>query len=169
MEYTAGDEELNFSAFDLGKNARERTKFDSFAIQYDINRQGRTYHVGARSISHSGNQTVRDFGVALGITSSHRTGLEVMAEMAAFQGWEDSSDTALFGTVGASYDYGSLTYSGVYSRRRIGHDTADHLLSLGMDWNVDDTTVFSLGLAREFNSVEAVSMIGVSVTKQFEN
>lgn len=103
------------------------------------------------------------------MTSRARNGFELVAEAAAFRHWEGSADRAVFATIGGSYDHGPATYSGSYSRRRIGLDANDHVVSLGIDWSFDESTTLSVGVARLLSSGSHASRVGFSVTRQFEN
>lgn len=119
--------------------------FGNFAMQYDLPRNNYTYHFGLRSLSRGleGNNVER--GAVLGLTACPLDDVLITAEIAAFQNWNGSSDRAVFTTVGAQYYWDGLAYSAAYSQKNVSGQSADQLLSLGVDWHINEESVLSVG------------------------
>lgn len=124
---------------------------NNFALHYDVAFGETTLSAGARFLSAGTGDVSDEKGLSLGVAHAVNDAVSVLAEVAAFDGYGGSSDTATYATIGASYARGPITYNAAYTRRDITSSGVDHLVSVGIDYELTNgiTLTGGYGFANE--------------------
>ena len=142
-------------------------KLNNFALQYDREFDATTLHFGLRHLAQ-GEEDNDENAIALGLTHSFANDIEVIAELAHFNGWEGEDANANIATIGASLTRGAYTWSAAVSERRVSDTPSDRLIALGVDYEFDNGMTLSAGYARVREEEEDSDVIAVSLTIPFE-
>ena len=138
-------------------------KLNNVALQYDHEFDATTVHVGARFLSRGEGDDKDERGVVLGLTHGFSDDIEVIAEVAQFDGWEGTAESAFFATIGASLVYGPFMFSAALSRRDVTSAPMDHLMAFGLDYAFENGVTLSTGYAVKTEDREKTDSIAVSL------
>lgn len=141
-------------------------KLNNLALQYDHDFDATTLHFGLRHLNR-GEEDHDENGVVLGMTHVFGDEVEIIAELAHFNGWEGSPDDASIATIGARFERGPINWSAALSQRHVSGAPVDRLIALGMDVTFENGMTLSAGVARTVEEDEDTDEIAVSLTVPF--
>lgn len=160
---------LTTSVFALGEELSDGAASADFAVHYDVVQDDTAFHLGLRTISEDGGRPLRETGIVVGAVSALQENIGVISEVAAFQHWEGSDRHAIFGTLGANFEWDEVDYNALYTIRRIGAQPHHHLISLGLGWEIYESTELLIGFGKELSADGNDSVIGMSIAREFGN
>ncbi|MCX7561317.1 porin [Sulfitobacter sp. F26204] len=137
-------------------------KLNNFALQYDREINDTTLHFGLRHLAR-GEEDNDENAIALGLSHNFGDEIEVIAELAHFNGWEGSEAKANIATLGASLRRGAYTWSAAVSKRGISDTPSDHMIALGVDYQFDNGMTLSAGYARIREEEENNNLVALSI------
>ncbi|MDG1470102.1 MAG: hypothetical protein P8Q26_00865 [Ascidiaceihabitans sp.] len=138
-------------------------KLDNLALQYELEEGATTYSISASHLSASVGDVQDQNGLAFGIVHAARDDLELIAEIAAFDGFGGADDRATYSTIGAAYTLNNWTLGASYTNRDVRSSGSDHLASLGADYTFANDITVSSGLGYAEESGVDSTLLGVSV------
>lgn len=122
-------------------------KLNNFAVTYALETGNTTFAIGARHLTAGFGDAKDETGFSLGLVHSVSDSIEIVAEIASFQGFGGSTDDAKYATLGASFNNGGpVTYSASFTRRDITSSGVDQLIALGLDYEMKTGATLSAGL-----------------------
>jgi len=142
-------------------------KLDNFALQYDVEFGDTTLHAGARYLSKGTGDADDERGFSLGVSHAINDTLDVMAEVASFDGFGGSTDDAVYATVGLSLAQGPITYNAAFSRRDITSTGIDNMFSLGLDYEMKNGATLTAGYGFADEDGTESHMLGLAVVIPF--
>ena len=89
--------------------------------------------------------------------------MDLFAEIASFDGYGGSADSATYATLNAAYAIGNLTLSGAYSRRDIDSAGVADLITIGAEYEFDNGILLGAGLARLDDAGTRDDLFGLNV------
>ncbi|MCV2894247.1 porin [Lentibacter sp. XHP0401] len=137
-------------------------KLDNIALQYDVAFGSTTLSAGARYLSAGVGDASDEKGLSLGVVHEVNDQLSVMGEIARFDGYGGSTDDATYATIGASFASGPLTYNAAFTHRDITSTGEDKLLSLGVDYELNNGRMITAGLGFADEGGDKSTMLGVA-------
>ena len=138
-------------------------RLDNFALQYDAEFGSTTLHAGARHLSRGLGDAKDETGFSLGVTHAVGDDLNLMAEVASFDGFGGSTDDALYATVGLSLARGPVTYNAAFSRRDVTSTGVDNMVSLGLDYELKNGATLTGGYAFANEGGVKSHLVGMAV------
>ncbi|MEZ5714919.1 MAG: porin [Paracoccaceae bacterium] len=138
-------------------------KLNNFALQYDVEFGSTSLHAGARHLSRGLGDAKDERGLSLGVAHAVSDNLEVMAEVASFDGFGGTTDDALYGTIGLSLSQGPITYNAAFSRRDITSTGVDNLFSLGVDYELKNGATLTAGYGFADEGGTNSHLLGVAI------
>jgi len=138
-------------------------KLNNVALQWSQEIGKTTYTLGARYLSAGVGDPSDEKGIAAGFVHALNDDVEIMGELAAFNGWGGSTDDATYATLGASFGNGPFTYSGAVTYRDISSAGSSHIVSLGLDYEFDNGVTLGAGYAFTSDAGTDSNAVGVNV------
>lgn len=138
-------------------------KLDNIALQYDLENAATTYSVSASLLSASAGDVTDQTGLAFGVVHALNDNVELIAEVATFDGFGGIDDRATYATIGAAYTLDNWTFAASYTGRDVRSSGTDHLASLGADYTFANDITISTGLGFAKEGGENSTLFGVSV------
>ncbi|MEL7012842.1 MAG: porin [Pseudomonadota bacterium] len=139
-------------------------KLNNVAAQYTHTFNDTTLHLGARHLSRGFGDLKDEKGYAIGVTQEVNDAIEVIAEAARFDGWEGSTDSARFATVGLRLVSGPVVVSMAFTQRDVSSSPTDRLFALGLDYELKNEMLLSGGYADKLEGGEGSSNVAFSLT-----
>lgn len=133
------------------------------ALQWSKEIGKTTYTLGARYLTAGLGDPKNETGVTLGFVHALNDSVEIIGEIAAFNGYGGSTDKATYATLGASLGNGPLTYSGAVSYRDISSAGSTGMLTVGLDYEFDNGVTLGGGYAFTADAGVESYQIGMSV------
>ena len=122
-------------------------KLNNLALQYDFE-AGNTAYTLSGSLLSAGVGDVKDqTGVAFGAVHALNDNIELIGEVALFNGFGGADVDANYVTVGGAFSQGPWTYAASYTRRDVSNAPVDRLMTLGLDYTFSNDITLSSGLA----------------------
>lgn len=141
-------------------------KLNNAALQWTWEGDSAYAYAGARYLSAGQGDASDETGLVAGGGYSF-TGagvpLDLFAEIAAFDGYGGSTDSATYATLNAAYAIGNLTLSGAYSRRDIDSAGVADLITIGAEYEFDNGILLGAGLARLDDAGTRDDLFGLNV------
>lgn len=123
-------------------------KLNNAAVQYTQSFGDTTAWIGARHLSAGQGDVSDETGIVSGLTHEFGNGLDVIAEVAHFNGAGGTDDDATYATLGAAYGVSDWTFSASGTVVDVSGAGNDHMLSVGVDRALSDAVEITAGLAR---------------------
>lgn len=138
-------------------------KLNNVALQWDQELGNTSYTLGARYLSAGLGDASDETGISAGFVHALNDSVEIMGEVAAFDGWGGSADNATYATLGASFGNGPFIYSGAVTYRDVTSAGSAHMVSLGLDYEFDNGVALGAGYAFTSDAGIDSHAIGVNV------
>lgn len=122
-------------------------KLNNVALQWSKEFGSTTLTLGARHLSAGVGDVKDETGFSIGAVHALNENVEIMGEIAVFEGFGGSADDAKYVTIGASFGSGSFTYSGAVSYRDADSAGDTTMVSLGVDYELNNGMTIGGGLA----------------------
>lgn len=122
-------------------------KLNNVALQWSKDIGNTTYTFGARHLSAGVGDPKDENGVSVGVVHALNENVEIVGEIAAFNGFGGTTDKATFATLGASFGNGPFTYSGAVSYRDVTSAGKTGMVTLGLDYELDNGITLGAGYA----------------------
>jgi hypothetical protein len=142
-------------------------KLNNIALHWQQDFGSTTLHAGARHLQAGNGDVSDETGVSLGVTHGWGDNIEVMGELATFNGFGGSGEDVDFATLGMAYSRADWTYSAAATLRDEDAGSAEHIVSVGADYDFDNGAVFSSGLAFTKEDGASARALGLSITMPF--
>lgn len=136
---------------------------NNIALQWSKEHGKTTYTLGARYLTAGTGDPKDETGVSLGFVHALNDNVEIIGELAAFNGYGGSTDKATYATLGASYGNGPLTYSGAVSFRDVTSAGSTSMVTVGLDYEFDNGVTLGGGYAFTADAGVDSHQIGMSV------
>lgn len=142
-------------------------KLDNFAVQYTRDVGDTTGWIGARHLSAGQGDVSDETGIVAGISHDFGNGVDMIGEIAHFDGAGGSGQDATYLTVGMGFAAPVWVYSA--SVTLVENEVAgqDSLIALGMDRSLSRNIDVSFGIARFDVGGETSTALGVSTVFAF--
>lgn len=145
-------------------------RLDNVSLEWKKNWGDSTYAlVGIRHLSAGFGDVSDETGLVAGVGYGLETGLNLVGEIATFDGFGGSSDTATYVTLNANYAIGDLTLSGTYSQAQITSVGKSKMASIAVDYEFNDQISLGAGLARVDSAGDKDTILGVNLVFTFGN
>jgi len=168
--FYADDTMLSDSAgFNRGRNsaanggAGNTGKLNNLALQWSSEWGGTHANAGVRFLSAGPGDVGDETGLVAGLGQSFGGGLDLFAEVAAFDGYGGSADDATYATLNAAWAIGDLTLSGTYAMRDVTSAGRTEQFSVGAEYELAGGIVLGAGLARVDDAGIRDRMFGVNL------
>lgn len=122
-------------------------KLNNAALQYDFEAGDTAYTFSASFLSAGVGDVKDQTGFAIGAVHALNDAVELIGEVAVFNGFGGADVSANYVTLGAAYSQGPWTYAASYTRRDVENAPVDHLMTLGLDYTFENDITISSGLA----------------------
>ncbi|WP_456388941.1 hypothetical protein [Profundibacter sp.] len=136
---------------------------NNIALQWSKERGKTTYILGARYLTAGTGDPKNETGISLGFVHALNDNVEIIGELAAFNGYGGSTDKATYATLGASFGNGPLTYSGAVSYRDVTSAGSTSMVTVGLDYEFDNGVTLGGGYAFSADAGVDSHQIGMSV------
>lgn len=136
---------------------------NNFSIQYDFEVGNTEISASAMHLAAGVGDTDDQNGAALGFVHNFNDQVEVVGEVAYFDGFGGTTDNANYVTLGASYFSGPFTYTASVTRRDVSSSGTDYIASLGLDYTFDNDITLSSGLVHVEEGGVNSTGLGLSV------
>ncbi|MEP2714980.1 porin [Pseudophaeobacter sp.] len=138
-------------------------KLDNLAIQWNHEVDNTRFHIGARHLSASQGDVDDEQGFVAGLGHSFDGGLDVFAEVAAFDNFGGTADDATFVTLNAAYGIGSWTLSGTLSQRDLDTSGKTDLHSIAVEYEFQNGMALGGALAFHDDSGVKDTILGANL------
>lgn len=138
-------------------------KLNNVALQWSKEFGGTTLTLGARHLSAGVGDAKDETGFSIGAVHALNENVEIMGEVAVFEGFGGSADNATFATLGASFASGSITYSGAVSFRDADSAGETSVVSLGIDYELNNGMTIGGGVAFVDDNGTSASVLGMNL------
>ena len=121
---------------------------ESFALSLAGEFGATAYNLGVQHQARGRGDTADQTGVVLGATHAVEAGsfpLELLAEVAWFDEFDGSRNSATYGTLGIAAPVGSVTVSAVYSVRDVETMPTDHLATVTAEMELFENFTAAIG------------------------
>lgn len=122
-------------------------KLNNVSLQWSKDIGNTTYTLGARHLSAGVGDPKDENGFSFGVVHALNENVEIMGEIAAFDGFGGTTDKATYATIGASFGNGPMTYSGAVSYRDVTSAGSTGMVSIGLDYELDSGATIGAGYA----------------------
>ncbi len=109
-------------------------ELDNFAIDYAIESGNSAFNIGARYLSKGEGDAEDETGFVAGVTHALNDNLELLGEVAYFDGFGGADEEATYVTLAATYTAGNIGYYGSYTARDLQSAGTDDLLTVGVTY-----------------------------------
>lgn len=138
-------------------------KLNNVALQWSKEFGDTTYTFGARHLSAGVGDLKNENGVSFGVVHALNENVEIIGEIAAFNGYGGTTDNATYATLGASFGNGPVTYSGAVSYRDVISAGKTGMVSLGVDYEFDNGITIGTGYGYTREAGVVSHAIGVNM------
>lgn len=138
-------------------------KLNNVALQWSKEFGSTTLTLGARHLSAGVGDAKDETGFSIGAVHALNENVEIMGEIAVFEGFGGSADDATYATIGASFGSGSFTYSGAVSYRDAASAGETSMVSVGVDYELDNGMTIGGGLALIDDAGIASQQLGMNL------
>lgn len=139
-------------------------KLNNFALAYTLEKGNTTLDFGVRHLSAGIGDIKDETGLSFGVIHAVNENIEIVAEVAAFEGFAGTADDASYATLGASFATGGpITYTASYTRRDITSSGVDQLFSVGLDYELKGGAILSAALGFTDEGGTKSTMAGLAV------
>jgi len=168
--FYADDTVLSESAgFNRGRNssaaggAGNTGKLNNVALQWGKEWDATFAYAGVRFLSASTGDVSDETGFVAGLGHAFDGGLDVFAEVAAFDGYGGTTDNATYATLNAAYAIGNLTLSGTYGYRDVDSAGSTDLISIGADFELANGMTIGGAVAKVDDAGTEDTLLGVNL------
>ena len=168
--FYADDTVLSESAgFNRGRNssaaggAGNTGKLNNVALQWGKEWDATFDYAGVRFLSASTGDVSDETGFVAGLGHAFDGGLDVFAEVAAFDGYGGTTDNATYATLNAAYAIGNLTLSGTYGYRDVDSAGSTDLISIGADFELANGMTIGGAVAKVDDAGTEDTLLGVNL------
>lgn len=141
-------------------------KFNNMAIQYSQEFGETTAWIGARHMSAGAGDVSDETGVVAGVAHAFGSGIDMIAEVAHFNGAGGLDQNATYATLGGSYALDAWTFSATGTVVDTQTST-DSMIALGVDRAINDRVDVNLGLARFDLGGDMSTAVGLAAVMSF--
>lgn len=138
-------------------------KLNNLALQWSQEFGDTAVTIGARHLTAGQGDASDETGFVAGVSHSFGNGLDVIAEVASFEGSGGTTDDATYVTFGGSYGVGNLSYSAAFTQRDITSTGKDQLMSVGVDYAFENGMELGGGIAFLDEGGVETSTLGVAL------
>lgn len=138
-------------------------KLNNVALQWSKEFGSTTLTLGARHLSAGVGDANDETGFSIGAVHALNENVEIMGEVAVFEGFGGSADDATYATLGASFASGSITYSGAVSFRDTDSAGETSVVSLGVDYELNNGMTIGGGIAFVDDNGTSASVLGMNL------
>lgn len=143
------------------------SEFNNVALQYTRDFGDTTAWIGARYLSAGDGDLSDETGLVAGLSHSFDNGVDMIAEVAHFDGAGGTEMDATYVTTGLAYALEDWTFSASVTGIDVSDGGTDSLLAIGVDRSLTDNLDASFGIARfDVGGVQSTA-IGLSTTLSF--
>jgi len=142
-------------------------KLNNVALQWSKEWDETYVHVGVRYLSAGTGDVKDEKGYLVGIGHSFAGGIDVLAEVAAFDGYGGTADDATYATLNAAYAIGNWTLSGTFASRDIDSEGRTNLTSVGAEYTFANGFVLGGALAYVDEAGTKDTALGVNLVIPF--
>lgn len=125
--------------------------------------------IGARHLSAGIGDVSDETGFVAGFGYGFENGLNLVGEIATFDGFGGSADDATYVTLNANYAIGELTLSGSYAQVDVSTAGKIKTASIAAEYEFNDRITLGAGLARVDDAGNTDTIFGVNVVFKFGN
>ena len=125
--------------------------------------------VGARHLSAGVGDASDETGFVAGFGYGFENGLNLVGEIATFDGFGGSADDATYVTLNANYAIGELTLSGSYAQVDVSSAGKIKTASIAAEYEFNDRITLGAGLAQVDDAGNADTILGVNLVFNFGN
>ncbi|MDK3019490.1 hypothetical protein [Pseudodonghicola flavimaris] len=174
--FYADDTVLSESAgFNRGRNdtafggAGNTGKLNNASVQWSKDWDDTFVQIGLRYLSAGTGDVQDEKGILAGIGHSFAGGIDVFAELAAFDGYGGTADDATYATLSAAYALGDWSLSGNFATRDVDSTGRTNIFSLGADYEFANGITMGGALAAVDDAGVDDTLFGVNVVIPFGN
>jgi len=138
-------------------------KLDNFAVAWNSDIGNSSVNLGARFLSAGVGDVGDETGLVAGLGHSFASGIDLFGEIALFDNFAGSADSATFATLNAAYSVGDWSISGTLSQRDLETQGETDLFSLGTDYTFGNGASLGGAVARVDNDGVNDTTIGISL------
>lgn len=142
-------------------------ELNNVALHYALETNDTLYTASASLLSAGIGDVEDQKGLTFGLVHALNDQVALIGEIAAFDGYGGTADSANYLTLGGAYSQGAYTYAASYTRRDVSRAPVDHLISLGLDYTFQNDITLSSGYAYAKEAGVGSHNLGLSVIIPF--
>lgn len=142
-------------------------KLNNIALQYSQEFGETTAWIGARHLSAGQGDASDETGLVAGFSHSFANGIDVIGEVAHFNGFGGSTSDATYLTAGAAYEWDAWTFSAAATLVDHSNADSDSMISFGVDRAISDNVDLTFGIARFDVGGEKSTAVGLAAVIAF--